>query len=277
MKKSTMSVAVIGGIALLVAVVVGLLFWFDVFNIRKTEQVVKKEVVAERSADTLVIGLDPNYPPMEFMDANANMTGFDIDLIRAAMRRMNKPYDLLPIPWGAKTDMLNDNSIDLVWSGLNITDERKQIYELSQSYLKGEQIFIVSAISDIRTPNQLAFKRIGVPAGSFVTPMLEEMSNSNPDGKFEGIKEYSEAATAMTAVLTGEVSAAVVDGVAGRYYASNSPGKFRVLSEVLVETGGTAVAAKKGNTALINQVNTVLDQMHADGSLEEIRTKWFGQ
>lgn len=231
----------------------------------------------ERLKNAVVIGMDANYPPMEFIDANAEMAGFDVDMIKVAFEKMGKPYFIKPMSWDKKTELLNNGDIDLIWSAMNITDERKEIYQMSNSYMSGEQVFVLPAQSDIETKEQIAGKRVGLTAGGFVAPILEKFSKSNPQGEIGSTKEFPDVASAMVGLLTNEVDVVIADGIAGRYYSSHSPGKFKILPELLVKTEGTGVAAKKGNTKLIDEVNNVLEQMKADGTMKQVYTKWFGE
>lgn len=277
MKNSSKGILIISGIVLVIAAVVGALFWFDIINLKKTDEVVIREQVKEKSADTISIGLAANYPPMEFLDANANVVGFDIDLIAATLDGMGQPYELVLMEWYKYKEMLESREIDLFWSTVNITDERKTTYELSDSYLKGEQLIVVAADSDITLSSLLADKRVAVQTGTFVLPMVEDFGKNNALGDYAEILDYPQSALAMTAILTGDVDAFIGDAVNILYYVKNSPGKFRILSEPFLETEGYAVAALKGETEIINRVNKELSKMRNNGTLESIYAKWFGK
>lgn len=257
---------------LLASVLGGLLF------IRQSEKAaqIAPTVEVEERGDAIIVGLDPNYPPMEFTNAESEIVGFDLDLMEATFRDMGQEYRLKSIVWGEKDDELNSGKIDLIWSGLNITDERKQIYELSNSYLEGEQLFVVAVNSPIVSGSDLSFKRLAIQSGTFIKPTLTKLEQKQ-GASFASITEYSGVSTAMIALLSGEADVAIADGLSVRYHVSHSPGKFRILPEILMRTGGTGVAARKGNRELINRVNVALGNLEENGSLKAIRQKWFGQ
>lgn len=233
-----------------------------------TNQTTKKE-------GTVVVGLDPNYPPMEFTDAQSKIIGFDLDLMDAVFKKMDLPYEVHPIIWTKKEDLLNAGNIDVIWSGMNITDERKATMEMSQPYLPGEQLFVVNAKTAINSVEQLAGTRVALQAGTFVLPDIEKLEQ-RLGTQFESKQEYSGVATAMVALVTGRADVVIADGVAVRYHNLHSPGKFRILHEKLLETEGAGVAAKQGNTDLINKINAALEATRADGSFQAIYNKWFG-
>lgn len=235
-------------------------------------------VIAEkRDANTIIVGLDPHYPPMEFFDGNNQIIGFDIDLIKATMNKLGKPYELKPIAWNDKTKLLNNNTIDIIWSGLNITDERKGLYELSNSYLPSEQVVTVAASSNITSLAQLADKRIGVESGTFMLPEIEKFGETNPAGHVSSVDEYSESAVATVKILSGEIDAVISDAVNAKYYASRSDGRFRVLPTPLWKGEGVAVGARKGDTKMISEINIALDELRKNGVYQSIYEKWFGR
>lgn len=234
----------------------------------KTNQTTKKE-------GTVVVGLDPNYPPMEFTDAQSKIIGFDLDLMDAIFKQMDVPYEVRPINWGEKENLLNAGTIDVIWSGLNVTDERKATLELSEPYLPGEQLYVVNAKSAIYSVDQLLGARLGLQAGTFIGPDIEKLEQ-RLGKKFESKTEYSGVDTAMVALVTGRADVVIADGSAILYYNLHTPGTFRVLQEKFLETPGAAVAAKKGNAELIGKINAALEATRADGSFQAIYNKWFG-
>src|SRR6056297_3328694 len=73
-----------------------------------------------------VIGLDDSFPPMGFRGTNGEIVGFDIDMAREAASRMGVEVELKPVDWDGVTLSLINGSIDVIWNGLTITEERKE-------------------------------------------------------------------------------------------------------------------------------------------------------
>ena len=106
------------------------------------------KVVASKK---LVIGYTL-FAPIAYTDgdgANANLIGFDIDLAKAVVAYLNQKYnaevqvDFVEIDWNEKESLLANGSIDLVWNGMTITDERLAEMEVSVPYLANKQVAIV--------------------------------------------------------------------------------------------------------------------------------------
>ena len=128
-----------------------------------TETLVKADTVNPNAAATdeswnkivnakkLVVGYTL-FAPIAYKDgdgADANLIGFDIDLARAVVDYLNKTYsaeievEFIVIEWNEKEALLANGSIDLVWNGMTITDERLAEMEISVPYLANKQVAVV--------------------------------------------------------------------------------------------------------------------------------------
>ncbi|MNO38510.1 Cystine-binding periplasmic protein precursor [compost metagenome] len=81
---------------------------------------------------------------------------------------------------------------------------------------------------------------------------------------------------ALTDLKTKRLDGVVIDEVVARYYMSKEPNTFKLLDESLApEQYGIGI--KKGNEALLEELQKALDEMNNDGTAEKISTKWFGE
>lgn len=103
------------------------------------------------SAKKLVIGYTL-FAPIAYTDgdgANAELIGFDIDLAKAVVAYLNEKYntevavEFIVIDWNEKESLLANGSIDLVWNGMTITDERLSEMEVSIPYLANKQVAVI--------------------------------------------------------------------------------------------------------------------------------------
>lgn len=229
-----------------------------------------------KQIEAVIVGISPDYPPMEFMDANSEIVGYDIDVMNSVFERLGEAYILRPMKWSEKDELLENGEIDLIWSGLSITDERKQLYEMSISYLLGEQLLVVRTDSPIQSSSDLAGMRVAVDSEKFLRPALEKLQQ-DIGASFASVKEFPSISAAMVALLVGEADVTIAGGSSIRYHAGHSPEKFRILPEHLMRTEGAGVAAKKGNGALIDDISAALQAMKNDGTLQSIQRRWFGE
>ena len=222
---------------------------------------------------TLVLGLDDSFPPMGFRDENNNIVGFDIDVATEVANRMGVELKLQPIEWSTKEMELNTGSVDCLWNGLSIDDERKQAMDLSEPYMTNRMVLVVLNDSEYTDQASLAGKTIGVQNGSTAEKILEESDFAKTIGNTIGFKDN---VTAFMELETKGSDAIFMDEVVANYAITSQNKDFKVLEDGLTEEE-YAVGFKKGNTALKNEVQKYIDEMKADGTMTQISEKWFGK
>ena len=219
---------------------------------------------------TLVLGLDDSFPPMGFRDENNNIVGFDIDVATEVANRMGVELKLQPIEWSTKEMELNTGSVDCLWNGLSIDDERKQAMDLSEPYMTNRMVLVVLNDSEYTDQASLAGKTIGVQNGSTAEKILEESDFSKTIGNTIGFKDN---VTAFMELETKGIDAIFMDEVVANYAITSQNKDFKVLEDGLTEEE-YAVGFKKGNEELRDKVQDTLDEMVKDGTFAEIAEKW---
>ena len=110
----------------------------------------------------LVLGLDPTFKPMGYTDENDNIVGFDIDVAKEVCSRLGVELETYSVNWDTKEQDLNAGTIDCIWNGLSVSDERKKVMLMSEPYMKNEMVFVVNGSSDVASQADLAGKNIAV-------------------------------------------------------------------------------------------------------------------
>ena len=222
----------------------------------------------------LVMGFDEAYPPMGFVSETGEHVGFDIDLAKEVCARLGVELVLQPISWDAKELELNGGNIDCIWSGLTITEERKEQMLFTMPYLANEQIMVVMADSGIASIADLAGKVLGTQAGSASVDVLE----ANPELK-DSLAEIAlsdDFVAALMDLKLGGIDVLLIDSVVGNYYIAqqDDPSAFAVLPEVL-QAEEYGIAVRKGEQTLADAINQQLIAIQEDGTLDTIRAAWF--
>ncbi|NYT36758.1 amino acid ABC transporter substrate-binding protein [Allopusillimonas soli] len=239
----------------------------------KSDDASDKQAAAEPATQTVVVGLDDNFPPMGFRDESNNIVGFDIDMAREATKRLGMQVEFKPIDWSGKEAELNGKRVDVLWNGLTITEERKKNIAFTKPYMANHQIIVVAANSPVQTKADLAGKIVGAQEGSSAVDAIKK----EPDvaDSLKELKTFGDNVTALMDLSTGRLNAVVVDEVVGRYLASKREGEYRVLEENF-GTEDYGVGVRKDDTALLDKLNEALDGMKQDGTATKIAVKWFG-
>ncbi len=216
-----------------------------------------------------ILGLDATFKPMGFTDENDNIVGFDIDLAQEVCNRMGVELVKQPVDWDTKEQDLNAGKIDCIWNGLSIDDERKKVMDLSEPYMENEMIFVVKNGSSIASQADLDGKTVAVQSASTAQTILAE------SGMNITAVELATNVECLQQLDLDLVDAVFLDVVVANYEISTSGKDYTILPDGL-SPEEYAIGFRKGDTALREEVQRILSEMKADGTVAEISTKWFG-
>ena len=224
-----------------------------------------------KDAGKFVLGLDATFKPMGYTDENNEIVGFDIDLAEAVCEKLGVELVKEPINWDTKEQDLSVGKIDCIWNGLSVSPSREEAFNLSEPYMKNAMVFVVPESSDINSVDDLAGKKVIVQNGSTARDTLAE-SQLAANMEISSIATNVEALQQMDINL---VDAVFMDEVVAQYEIQNSGKAYRILDEGLSEEE-YAIAFRKEDQALRDEVQKILSELKADGTVGEISTKWFG-
>jgi polar amino acid transport system substrate-binding protein len=266
MRKATLLVVVLLSLALILTACGG----------GKNKQSSNEDLSWQKIKDTgeLVIGLDDNFPPIGFRDADGNLVGSDIDMAAAACEKLGVKPVFKPVEWDGVLLSLKNGDIDVIWNALSITPQRAAEINFSRAYMNVPQTIYVQIGSEIKEKNDLKGKIIGVQLNSSADTLLAD------DEIFPDIKEsrkYGSYIEAFIDLQNGRNDAVMTDVVNGQYLISleKMDGFFEVRESINFGDEPWAVGVRKGDDALQAKINEVLDQMKADGTSGAISQKWF--
>lgn len=228
-----------------------------------------------QEAGTLKIGVMGSYAPMSFYDpVQDRESGFDVELARAACQRLGIRPVFQRTFWLEKFIALEDGRIDCIWSSMSITPDRADQVLFSEPYLYNRQVVVVLDSSAIRELADLRGHTIVVLSGSSAVDAIKKNRQLSSVVKLE---TQTQTVLALMRLLDGEASALVVDDVLAGKYVELSEGSAQPLRVLPVHLGveGLGVAFRKGEWALRNRVQRVLNQMENDGTTAELRKRWL--
>lgn len=224
-------------------------------------------------AKKIVVGLDDNFPPMGFKDEKSEIVGFDVDMAKEAAKRLGREVEFKPIDWSSKEAELKSGRIDVIWNGLNITEDRKKNMAFSKPYMEAKQLIFIPAGSSIKGQADLAGKVVGMQSASTAEINLD---NDKEFAKtLKEVKKYPDCIAALMDMEAGRVDAIITDEIVGRYYMEKKPGKFIALETPVGPVGTFGIGFRLDDKALVDEVQKVLDEMKKDGTSAKISQKWF--
>ena len=233
-----------------------------------------KAATKKEAGKKIVVGLDDNFPPMGFKNEKNEIVGFDIDMAKEAAKRLGRPVEFKAIDWSSKEAELKSGRIDVIWNGLNITEERKKNMLFSNPYMEAKQLIFIPAGSPVKGQADLAGKVIGIQSASTAEQNLE--NDKAFAGTLKEVKKYPDCIAAMMDMEAGRVDAIITDEIVGRYYMEKKPGKFVALEKPVGPIGNFGIGFRLDDKALKGDIQKVLDEMKKDGTSAKISKQWFG-
>lgn len=232
----------------------------------KTEDISKK--------DTLTVGFDAEYPPYGYKDDNGEYVGFDLDCAQAVCDALGWKLEKKPVNWDSKDMELNSGTIDCIWNGFSITDDRKDAYTFSDPYVDNTQVILVKADSGIKKLADLKDKNVVVQAASSALEALNGDDCKDLKDSFASLTENPDYNTAFMNLESGAADAVAIDiGVAQYQIAERGADKYEILDEAFW-TEQYAIAFKKGNTELKDKIQEELMKLVDNGKFEELAVQY---
>lgn len=231
------------------------------------------EEVKTTDGGTLIVGFDQDFPPMGFVGDDGEYTGFDLELAQEVAKRLGLEYKAQPIAWDSKDMELESGNIDCIWNGFTMTG-REDDYTWTEPYMANQQVFVVANDSDISSQADLAGKIVEVQADSSAEAALKEAPELT--ATFKELLTTADYNTAFMDLEQGAVDAIAMDVIVAGYQIQQRNADFKILDDSLSEEE-YGVGFKRGNTELRDKVQSTLEEMAEDGTLQEVSEKWFSK
>lgn len=235
---------------------------------------------------TMTVGVT-NYPPMNYMDDNGNWTGFDTEFAEAVCKKLGLKVEFIEISWEAKATELASKNIDCLWNGMCITDERKEMWEVTKPYMYNTQAMVMKADKAEEIMKDVAGKKIVAEAGSTGEEKILGTIDDTQDATVEVMaKDYfaksnytgvASMANALMEVQSGMADVAVVDSVIAQGMVGGENSQF---TNLVVNTDNKfgdqyfGIAFRKGDVELCKKVNDAIDELIESGELNKIAEKY---
>lgn len=232
----------------------------------------------EAKNDVLLVGVDDSYPPMEFKDSDGKTTiGFDVDVAKELAKRLGKSdVKFISNDWTGIFQALEINKFDVIISSVSINEERQKEHSLTKPYIANKQVIVTKkSTSDIKSPDDLKGKKVGLQAGTTSEDFLRDLISKNKINEND-MSTYPLVTQPFMDLDAGRLDAVMVDIVVAKYYIANNKDKYNLAWES-ADAEPMALCFKKKDTELRDKANIILDEMQADGTMKKISEKWFGE
>ncbi len=218
---------------------------------------------------TLTVGTEGTYRPFSFHDESGKLVGYDVEIAEAVAEKLGLEISFQETQWDAIFAGLEAGRFDTIANQVSINPEREAKYSFSQPYTVSPGVIVVLDSDDsIASFDDLAGK---TTAQSLTSNWFELAEASGAE--VEGVEGWAQA---VQLLQDGRVDATINDKLTFLdFETTNAPTGLKIAAET-EDTGKSAFALKKDNTALATKIDEALDELRADGTLAEISEKYFG-
>ena len=216
------------------------------------------------------------FPPYEMTSDGEGYDGYegiDVEVAAKIAEKLGLKLVIDDMEFGSVITSVQSGKADMAMAGLTVTEERKQNVDFTDSYATGVQVVIVPEDSDIATVDDLANdKMIGCQDGTTGYIYCSDTVENGGYGE-DHVTSYTNGAMAIEALKAGKVDAVVIDNEPAKQFVAVNEGLKILDTEYIVEN--YAIGISKDNPALCAAVNNALNELIADGTVQQIVDKYI--
>jgi polar amino acid transport system substrate-binding protein len=237
---------------------------------------------AIQSSKEIKVGSDIEYPPIEFYKEGTTQTeGLDYDLAQAMGAKLGVKFKFInDTDFAGIIGAMQAGRFDIIMSAMNDTAERRaKGADFIDYFTAGTSIIVPKGNPKaIKTPDDFCGQTVAVQKGTVqdtdvVTPQIEKC---NTAGKPLTVLRFEKDTDALQQVKNGRAVANLEDFPVAAYNAKNSGGgnDFDAVNVPGIGPGNYGIAVLKANTQLRDALQAALKAVIADGTYDQILTKW---
>ena len=240
----------------------------------------KNALDAIKERGYITMATDAAWAPYEYVGENGQPDGCDIELAKEIAKGLGVELKIINAAFDTLPTYVESGEADMILAAMTITEERKQTMDFSNPYTVAQQYIIVTKDnSSVKTIEDMAGYTIGThlgTTGDFLVCDEIDLDDGVLHGTGAGYAQYKDLTVASLDLNSGSLQAVVCDGPMAENMSIRNE-NLKCFPLVYADGSGTyesyGVAVKKGNTALLEAINQILDPLVADGTLDQFFVK----
>lgn len=236
------------------------------------------DIIKERGYITMAT--DAAWAPYEYVGENGQPDGCDIELAKEIAKGLGVELKIINAAFDTLPTYVESGEADMILAAMTITEERKQTMDFSNPYTVAQQYIIVAKDnSSVKAIEDMAGYTIGThlgTTGDFLVCDEIDLDDGVLHGTGASYAQYKDLTVASLDLNSGSLQAVVCDGPMAENMSIRNE-NLKCFPLVYADGSGTdesyGVAVKKGNTALLEAINQILDPLVADGTFDQFFVK----
>ena len=220
----------------------------------------------------LIMSTNAAFPPYEMTTDDGGFEGIDVEMATEIANRLGLELQIDDMDFDYALQAVQQGKSDIAMAGITVNKDRLVNMDFSNTYANGVQVVIVPEDSDIATVDDLQGKMIGVQRGTTGDSYCSAAPEEGGFGE-DHVTQYDNGMTAVQALINGQVDAVVIDNAPAEELVKANQG-LKILDTAYTDED-YAIAVAKGNTQLLDAINSILAEMEADGTTQAIIDKYI--
>ena len=219
------------------------------------------ETTAAKDSGKLVMATEAGFAPYEYTEDGKTVVGVDVDIANEIAKAMGKELEIQNMTFDGALLAVQQGTADFAAAGISVTPERQELMDFSIEYATSKQVVVVKKeAGKITAPEDVKEGTIaGVQMGTTADYYCQDIACE--------VKQFNKYAEAAMELNNGKLDCIVMDSLpAEQLVAANE--NLEILDGELF-TDKYAIAVKKGNTELLDQLNEVLQKLVDEGKVDE--------
>ncbi|MDR2338994.1 MAG: ABC transporter substrate-binding protein [Deltaproteobacteria bacterium] len=219
----------------------------------------------------LINGIDSNFAPFAFVGPDGKPAGFDVEALDWIAQKQGFKVVHKPMEWDGIVTSLKDKKIDMIASGLSVSEVRAQQISFTVPYWTVKQVILVPKDSKLTLEEALTGGRdLGVQKGTSEAASLEAAKDK--DGRKYNVRTYETYELAVADVVNGRIAGAVLNDAPAAQAVANQP--VKVLGDAGIPEEQYAYGVNKENPELLATLNEGLTLLMADPFWQTLVAKY---
>ncbi len=221
-------------------------------------------------------GMDATYAPFESVAANGDIVGFEVDYGKALCAKMKLTCTFQNQDWDGVIPALMADKFDVIFSSMNITEERKKKVIFSDMYYATPPVMVGQASnkSNDISPEALKGKTIGTQSSTVFANYLAKFY------KDSDIKLYPTQDEPNVDLASGRLDYVNGDSIVEQDFVDKrGEGCCRVIAKMArlpdIHGPGVGAAFRPDDTDLRDMFNKAIAEVDADGTFKTLEAKYF--
>ncbi len=219
-------------------------------------------------AGKLTISTSPDFPPFEYTDDAGAIVGIEPEILTLIADKLGLELVIDAMDFDSALLAAQQGKSDAVVSGVTVTEDRKLVYDFTDTYISITQAIVSKEGSGI-TMDNLGEQTIGVQRGTTGHIYAED------DYGTDHVIAYDTYTTVFQALMNDQIDCILMDDAVAKAFIQVNPGL--VMEASTYEPENFAFGVSKGNTALLDGINAALAELKADGTVQSIVDKYMAE